>query len=274
MSIDALPYMVFLVMVEFTVGDTLVLVAAQVRGRLPRGFLKMGAATVLASAVLAVWVGMRLGGLGDVGGYPLDDRFLNPARIALWLLAGLLVPYMLLVWREREPAGKALGAAVSAAALVALGLCAALVRLPAWGYAGVLLSLLAGALSLGAVTLGLLLGHWYLVAPRLPAQPLNELTLALAAVLALQAAIVLANVAIPVKIMPDRQAGPLIQNPALWLRLGVGLAFPIALALLAWRASVVRGMMAATGLLYLALGAVLAGEALARGLQFVTAIPF
>jgi len=82
--------MVFLVMVEFTVGDTLVLVAAQVRGRLPRGFLKMGAATVLASAVLAVWVGMRLGGLGDVGGYPLDDRFLNPARIALWLLRTVL----------------------------------------------------------------------------------------------------------------------------------------------------------------------------------------
>ena len=157
---------------------------------------------------------------------------------------------------------------------MALGLCAALVRLPAWGYAGVLLSLLAGALSLGAVTLGLLLGHWYLVSPRLPEKPLNELTLALIAVLAVQAVIVLVNLALPVQHTPDRQAGPLLQNPALWLRLGVGLALPLVLALLAWRSSVGRGMMAATGLLYLALGAVLAGEALARGLQFATAIPF
>ena len=43
---------------------------------------------------------------------------------------------------------------------------------------------------------------------------------------------------------------------------------------MAWRASVERGMMSATGLLYIATGAVLAGEALARGLQLATAIPF
>lgn len=274
MSIDSLPYMVFLVLVEFTVGGTLVLFAAHLRGLVTRGFLKMGAATVLASAALTVWVGMSLGGLSDVGGYPLDERLLNPTRIALWLLAGLLLPYTLLVWREREPAGRACGGAASAVSLVALGITAAVFRLPAWGYAGVLLSLLAGALSLGAVTMGMVLGHWYLVSPRLPEQPLNELTLALVAVLAVQALVVLVNLAIPVKLTPDNAAGPLIQNPALWLRLGVGLAFPIALAVMAWRSSLVRGMMSATGLLYVAMGAVLAGEALARGLQFVTAIPF
>jgi hypothetical protein len=63
------------------------------------------------------------------------------------------------------------------------------------------------------------------------------------------------------------------QNPAFWLRVGVGLAFPLAVAFLAWRAARIRGMMSATGLLYIALGAVLAGEVLARGLLFSTGSP-
>lgn len=44
------------------------------------------------------------------------------------------------------------------------------------------------------------------------------------------------------------------QNPALWLRIAVGLLFPIALCTMAWQSSRMRGMMSATGLLYLATG--------------------
>ena len=60
------------------------------------------------------------------------------------------------------------------------------------------------------------------------------------------------------------------ENPAFWLRVGVGLLFPIGVTWLAFRAAQIRGMMSATGLLYIALGAVLAGEVLARGLLFST----
>ena len=42
------------------------------------------------------------------------------------------------------------------------------------------------------------------------------------------------------------------------------------LALLAYKAASIRGMMSATGLLYVAVGCVLAGEVLARGLLFAT----
>jgi len=42
---------------------------------------------------------------------------------------------------------------------------------------------------------------------------------------------------------------------------------------MAWRSSLARGMMSATGLLYLATGAVAAGQALACALLFTTAIP-
>ena len=63
------------------------------------------------------------------------------------------------------------------------------------------------------------------------------------------------------------------ENPGFWLRVGVGLLFPIALAYMAYTSSKERSMMSATGLLYIAVGAVLVGEVLARGLLFVTAAP-
>jgi hypothetical protein len=68
-------------------------------------------------------------------------------------------------------------------------------------------------------------------------------------------------------------AGSLGSNPAFWLRVGVGLLFPLALAYMAWQSSNEHAMMSATGLLYIAVGAVLVGEVLARGLLFVTAAP-
>ena len=62
-------------------------------------------------------------------------------------------------------------------------------------------------------------------------------------------------------------------NPAFWLRVGVGLLFPLALSFMAWRSSLEYSMMSATGLLYIAVGAVFVGEVLARGLLFVTGAP-
>ena len=51
------------------------------------------------------------------------------------------------------------------------------------------------------------------------------------------------------------------------------LIFPLALAFMAWQSSIIRAMMSATGLLYIAMGGVLAGEVLARALLFSTARP-
>jgi hypothetical protein len=79
--------------------------------------------------------------------------------------------------------------------------------------------------------------------------------------------------AAPVRIEPLTESAfgvSLAANPALWLRVGVGLLFPLVLAVLSWRAASIRGMMSATGLLYIAVGAVLAGEVLARGLLFAS----
>jgi hypothetical protein len=88
----------------------------------------------------------------------------------------------------------------------------------------------------------------------------------------LQTVLVLIGTFAPAQEVPlsDGLGVSLGANPAFWLRVGVGLLFPIAVTWLAFRAAQIRGMMSATGLLYIALGAVLAGEVLARGLLFST----
>jgi hypothetical protein len=62
-------------------------------------------------------------------------------------------------------------------------------------------------------------------------------------------------------------------SPLFWLRVGVGVLFPLALCLPVWRTARVRSMMSATGLLYIALGTILAGEIMARALFFVAGVP-
>lgn len=276
MSIAALPYATFLLLLEFAVGTQVVLLVPQFRGQVSPGFLKMGALMALCGAGLALWVGTVLPATGDVAGYPLDGRYTGPMRAAVATFFLLTLPLNWFLWREDAGRGRVLGIIAAAAALLALVLTAAVVRLPTWGYAGTLLSLLAGAASLGAVTLGMTLGHWYLVTPRLPERPLNDLTRLLIVVVAVQAVLVAVNAVVPVRELPANPDIPevsLAANLWFWLRVGVGLVFPLALAVMAWQSSVVRAMMSATGLLYIAMGAVLAGEVLARALMFATARP-
>jgi tellurite resistance protein TehA-like permease len=160
--------------------------------------------------------------------------------------------------------------------LFGLGLVAYQISPPAWSAFGVSLSVLVGALCLGLVNQSMVLGHWYLVSPKLAGQPLEELTFLLVCALVAQALLLVLNASVPAREVPESAAvlaGTLATNPAFWLRVGVGLLFPLALAYMAWRSSKEHAMMSSTGLLYIAVGAVFVGELLARGLLFVTAAP-
>jgi hypothetical protein len=131
----------------------------------------------------------------------------------------------------------------------------------------------AGALTLGGFTVAMIWGHWYLVNPRLEPGPLNELTLICFGAVLLQLVVTAVNAIIPAGTEVDSSALLAIDlpaNPAFWLRIGIGLVFPAALAYMAYSSSKENSMMSATGLLYIAVGAILAGEALGRGLLFVT----
>jgi len=276
MNVAALPYTTFLLLLEFAAGCQAVLLLAELRGDVSKGVLKMSAILVPLAALPALWIAASFGGVAQVADYPLDQDWLLPARVALAAFSLLSLVYNWLIWRERLGAARPWGWATTAAGVAAVAVAAAYVQRPTWGYAPTLVSLLAGAASLGAVSLAMTLGHWYLVTPRLPEQPLNRLTLVLLGALAVQTALVAVNLALPARYVPTAVENPdigLAQNPIFWLRLGVGLIFPLALAFMAWQSSIIRSMMSATGLLYIAMGGVLAGEVLARALLFTTAKP-
>ncbi|MBI4570457.1 MAG: hypothetical protein HY723_00785 [Chloroflexi bacterium] len=275
MNLDALPYTVLIILAEFSVGSLIALLIADGRGMAPAGFVKLSAVLVVAGAALALLSAFNVSG-GQFGGYRVDRALFDPVRGALAAYLALAVPYAWLVLGGRRRASFVAGGGALGAGLVALGLLAYQVSPPAWGFAGPLLSLLAGALVLGLVNESMVLGHWYLVSPKLPGRPLQELTFLLLVALAVQGALLIVNAAVPAREVPESGAvlaGSLGSNPAFWLRVGVGLLFPLALAYMAWRSSLEQAMMSATGLLYIAVGAVFAGEVLARGLLFVTGAP-
>ncbi|MHB8377850.1 MAG: hypothetical protein ACYDEB_12975 [Dehalococcoidia bacterium] len=282
MNLDALPYTSFIVLVEFCVGSLLVCVFADWRGRVAASFVKFSAAMVAVGAVVMLLNALALDPKSVIGGYRLDNGLASwlKALSALFLVATL--PYNWFVTKERRRASMVSGGAALAAGFALVAVTSYYVSLPTWGYAGALLSLIGGTLAVGAVVLAMTLGHWYLVTPRLPREPLEELTLLLLAAIVLQAVLLAVNIAIPAREVPAATAflgsKTLGTNPAFWLRIIIGLMFPAALGWMSYVSSKgypanENAMMAATGLLYIAVGAVLVGEVLARGLMFLTGVP-
>ena len=234
----------------------------------------MGGVVVVPSLALALVIAFAIAPVESIDGFTLRGDALDVLRAALLVFAAIAVVHLIAAFAERLRAARWAGVAGGAAGAATLAVLAALVAGPGvvvrggageharrGGRArrvddgdelGALVSDELGAAE-GAAR-GDVAGCCWARSPR------RRRSWSRAAVA-------------PVRETPLTQAAfgvALGENPAFWLRVGVGLAFPAVLAWLAWRAASIRGMMAATGLLYIAVGAVLTGEILARGLLFAT----
>jgi len=273
MNAQALPYTLLILLVEFTIGGLWVIWLAHLRGHSAASFIKFGAGTVFVMAAFTLWVAAKITVDSDVDGYPLDPSYMPEARVALAIVFAISLPYALLTLRGSRIAALVAGLAASVTGFIAMALLAQVFALPTWGYAGTLLSLIVGGLVVGAVSMGMILGHWYLVTPRLPEQPLREMTFFLLVAMAVQALLIILALALPRDTIANAVDTPILQNPFFWMRIGGGLAFPMLLTYMAYDSSGVRAMQSATGLLYIAMALVLSGEVLAKGLLFVSAVP-
>lgn len=157
-----------------------------------------------------------------------------------------------------------LGIAYAAHAIVSYD---AAVRPPSilWSIAGAL----AATALLGSVNLAMTLGHWYLVVRGMPIEPLKRLTIA--TLVAAIARVVLVIVAVA--------AGGLFREVAVrhgiffWMRAGWGLAGPLVLYPMVWGTVRIRSTMAATGILYVDVVAVIIGEVLGGWLSAMVRMP-
>jgi len=274
LSVAALSYTLLLLLGQFTAGSALVLLAVQARGTFEASFIRTCAWLTVSGAVLLTVTALAIDPRPAVDSFPLNSDALRPIRAVSIALTLFSFAYVYFVRRDDEALlDLPTGATCARLGVLVLVLMADLVHRPTWSFAGPFLSLLAGAVTLGTATIAMVWGHWYLVNPRLPEGPLNEITLATAAAILVELLVTALNAIVPVaqKIHSDALlAVSLPSNPAFWLRVLIGLTFPAILAFMAYKSSTERAMMSATGLLYIAVGAILAGEALGRGLLFVT----
>ena len=273
MNSEALPYTLLILLAEFTIGCLWILWMTDLRGSVISSFVRFSAGMCVVMAVFTLIVARQMYVPAIVDGYPLDTGFVGPARTALAVLLGLTVPYFIATLVAPRSVALTLGGIASLAGLVALGIMSQVFALPVWGYAGVFASLVVGALAVGGVSMGMILGHWYLVTPRLPEQPLREVTVVLLVALVLQLVILLPNVFLPHDHVPSSTDITLGLSPFFWMRIAGGVIFPAVLTYMAYDSSSIRAMQSATGLLYLAMAMVLSGEVLAKALMFVTGVP-
>jgi hypothetical protein len=131
---------------------------------------------------------------------------------------------------------------------------------------------------LGSVMLTMVFGHWYLVVPRLSIEPLVKLTKVLMGAIGIR---ILTNVltlivfqiegghslaAVATELM-------MYQGIFFWPRLLFGVVAPIVLTTMIWNTVQIRHTQAATGLLYLAVVALLFGEFFSKFLLFSVNLP-
>ncbi len=165
---------------------------------------------------------------------------------AWWARLGLLGAVVGAIWARRRPlAGLALAAAGTGYAVQAA-------LFAGW------IPAVTGTLALGGVSGEMMLGHWYLVDPRLPRSTLRNLALVGIAGL-------IAESGLLVRLEVGFTGGAL----AFWILLITSVVL-MGAVVAALRYPAYSGVMAATGLSYLALlttlGAVFVGRALAAGL--------
>jgi hypothetical protein len=197
----------------------------------------------------------------------VDPAWDVPRRAALGLFAvGALLSSALLFRGRRALMPAAVTAALGGAALLLGGL--------TWGggptgIGSLVVQLLALAAATGGAVAAMILGHWYLVTPKLSTGPALLLSRALLLVVAVQLALFGAWVGLGLG-SANPPLSPLTGEWALfvWLRLIVSLAFPLAVSWAAVQTVRTRSMESATGLLYIDVGLIAAGTIAAAGLYF------
>ncbi len=142
-----------------------------------------------------------------------------------------------------------------------------------WSIAGALTS---SALT-GSVMLAMLLGHWYLVVRGMPIEPLMRLSRAIL-IATIAKILIVAGVLLHLSPGGLEYGSPLYrvmigQGIFFWMRVGWGLIGPLALYPMIWGTVKIRSTMAATGILYVAVVAVIIGEVLGTWLSVLERIP-
>ena len=229
---------------QFAVGLFVATWLTDLRGEVTPGFLRINALTALAGAFVALMVGASAPGV---------------ERVAVQLFVLLSVIVFVQQWLRRGPVRLIAGGLLVTIGTVALILGAVDRPSPVLSPGWTAITSILSALALGGSMSALILGHWYLVTPRLTARPLKLLCdLTVISMIMLTGVATWYVAAHPEAIV----LGPR-DSVLLWIGLIAIGVFPIGVTIAArlccieWPRG--RAIQAATGLLYVVATLVLAG---------------
>lgn len=233
------------------------------------GYLRFTTLCALGFGVLA-WISD--GALPtSLGASPVivDPAWDGPRRTALLFFTGL-VAFGLVARRVGPRTASAVEWAALAAATGTLVFGALGWGDGSLGALALLVQLAVVSAAIGGVFAAMILGHWYLVTPKLPEAPLVLLARVLLAVVIVQVVLFWTWIATAAGPAADTPFSSLTGPWALfvWLRLIIGLIFPLVVCWASVQTARTRSMESATGLLYINVGSIAAGTILAAGLYF------
>ena len=246
---------------------------------LDRAFYKSTAGVLFAIAVLSFWgmcslywqsisTGIDVGGLGAILFHSLFVIF--------------FAAYVLSLWGENQSFRAHNFASCLLCGLAGLILSTrAFYDGPVWSFETFVypVGLFLSALLLGTVTVGMLLGHWYLIDTGQSLEPFIRIYKFFVTALVAQTMFLLIALAI---VYLFGKAGTAAALKVLWtehltlliMRVIIGQLTPLSLSWMIWRTLLIPHTMAATGLFYMALLGVFVGEILSKQILTLSRLPF
>jgi hypothetical protein len=256
--IEALPFVNWIFWTGLASGTLLVVGITERLGGTTRGYRLFMAGVVVACAAVLV-----LSELSLVDTAAVESTAGTRRALVLGFAAGC-VAYLAASIARLPRSGLAIATAlIGLAALVALAVAGG--TRSAALFAG---QLLLAALAMGAVNAAMLLGHWYLVTPKLSPTPLRRIMWLIIGALLAQALVIVVSLTV---VGSDPLTGDLGWLTA--LRLVVGIGLPIVITVLALLASRAASLQASTGLLYIGLALIVAGSIAGTSLSYLTGVP-
>jgi hypothetical protein len=246
---------------------------------LDRAFYKSTAAVLLIVALLGLWgesqfywrIGMTRAGFSTAAELLFHAAFVS-----------CLSAYVGSLWTEKQKfraRSFAGGILTGLAGLIVSGINSFAVPGLTWEVVLYPISFFLSALLLGNVTVGMLIGHWYLIDTGQSIAPFVRIYKFFVLALVLQSAFLALSAALIYFAGSPTSAANLAtlwQRHATLLvtRVIVGQAAPLALSWMIWRTLQIPHTMAATGLFYIALLGVFVGEILGRQILSLSGLPF
>jgi hypothetical protein len=274
LSLPALaPVATVVVLLEVAAGTTAAAYVVDLLGKVGRGFA--GTTSVICAGVMAIDVLIEalLPSDNALLGAPLPPG--SQADLLHWSIAFALalLAYAFFCIVMTDVARRVVGFITIGFGAMAIAKSAAAFGPALGGVGAAVVAFVPAALVSGSALAGMLLGHWYLVAPNLSFRPLRRAIDIVFAAIAVQAVVIVLVVV---------TAAASVRGELLWsgdafpfwlLVVGSGIVFTTGVALLTRHFARIRANQPATAMLYVLIISVVMGVVPAHLLFFVTGAP-